>query len=94
MDDIKAEFSGTKKYIEERLEEECSKENISMDEVIFLFTYQEANSQHRKNTFYFVMLGFKAGMFSLELHLAMNVNRYSSELNPLSHDIYLRVIWI
>ena len=65
MDDIKAEFSGTKKYIEERLEEECSKENISMDEVIFLFTYQEANSQHRKNTFYFVMLGFKEGMFSL-----------------------------
>ena len=44
LDDIKAEFSGTKKYIEERLEEECSKENISMDEVNFLFTYQEANS--------------------------------------------------
>ena len=37
LDDIKAEFRGTKKYIEKRLEEECSKENISMDEVIFFY---------------------------------------------------------
>ena len=44
LNDVKEEYPGTKKCIEDRLEEECSKENISVDKVIFLFTYQEAKS--------------------------------------------------
>ena len=44
LNDVKGEYPATKKYIEDRLEEECSKENISVDEVIFLFTYWEAKS--------------------------------------------------
>ena len=70
------------------------KENISKESVIFLFTYQDAKSQHRKNIFYFVVLGFKAEMFSLELHLAKYDKRYCMKLNSLGYDIYLRVIWI
>ena len=44
LNDVKQEYPGTKKYIEDRLKEECFKENISVDEVIFLFTYREAKS--------------------------------------------------
>ena len=44
LNDVKEEYPRTKKNIEDRLEEECSKENISVDEVIFLFPYQEAKS--------------------------------------------------
>ena len=44
LNDVKEEYPRTKKYIEDRLEEECSKENISVDEVIFLFTSREAKS--------------------------------------------------
>ena len=44
LNDVKEEYPRTKKYIEDRLEEECSKENISVDEVIFLFTYRKAKS--------------------------------------------------
>ena len=44
LNDVKEEYPITKKYTEHRLEEECSKENISVDEVIFLFTYREAKS--------------------------------------------------
>ena len=47
-----------------------------------------------KNIFYFVVLGFKAEMFSLELHLAKYDKRYCMKLNSLGYDIYLRVIWI
>ena len=43
LNNVKQEYPGTKKYIEDRLEEECSKENISV-EVTFLFTYREAKS--------------------------------------------------
>ena len=42
LNDVKQEYLETK--IEDRLEEECSKENISADEVIFLITYREAKS--------------------------------------------------
>ena len=38
LNDVKQEYPGTNKYIEDHLEKECSKENISVDEVIFLFT--------------------------------------------------------
>ena len=42
LNDVKQEYLETK--IEDRLEEECSKEKISVDEVIFLITYREAKS--------------------------------------------------
>ena len=45
LNDVKQEYPGTKKYIGDRLEEEFSKENMSVDEVIFLFTYREAKSE-------------------------------------------------
>ena len=38
LDEVKAQFPETKEFIEDRLEQECSKENISVEEVIFLFT--------------------------------------------------------
>ena len=41
----------------------------------------------QKNTFYSVVLGFKAETFLQ--HLTKYV-----KLNSLSHDLYLRVIWI
>ena len=44
LNNVKGEYPATKKYIEDRLEEECSKENISVDEIIFLFTYWEVKS--------------------------------------------------
>ena len=43
LNDVKQEYLETK--IEDRLEEECSKEKISVDEVIFLITYREAKSK-------------------------------------------------
>ena len=44
LNDVKEEYPATKKYIEDRLEEDCSKENISIDEVLFFFTYWKAKS--------------------------------------------------
>ena len=41
---------------------------------------------------YSLVLGFKAERFSV--HLTKYAKRYSMKLNSLSHDIYLRVIWI
>ena len=35
LNDVKQEYPETKRYIEDRLEEECSKENISVNEVFF-----------------------------------------------------------
>ena len=44
LSNVKEEYTETKRCIEDRLEEECSKENISVNEVFFLFTYREAKS--------------------------------------------------
>ena len=60
LNGVKIQFLETKKFIEECLEQECLKENISVEEVIFLFTILEAQSWHRKNIFYFVVLDYKA----------------------------------
>ena len=40
----KPSFRKLMEFIEKRLEQECSKENISVEEVIFLFTSLEAKS--------------------------------------------------
>ena len=60
LNDVTAEFPETKEFIEEHLEQKYLKENISVDEVIFLFTSLEAKSQCRKFFFCFVVLGVKA----------------------------------
>ena len=46
----------------------------------------------QKNILHFLVLGFKVETFSL--HLTKYVKRHSMKLNSLSHDIYMRVIWI
>ena len=42
LNEIKVQFPKTKEFIEERLEQKFLKENISVEEVIFLFTSLEA----------------------------------------------------
>ena len=78
----------TKEFIDKRLEEECSKENMSVEEGGF-FTYLEAKSYH-KNIFYFVVLGFKAEMFLQ--HLTPHVKKYSMKLNLYLFACYLELV--
>ena len=52
---MKEEYPGTKKYIKDRHEEECSKENISVDKVIFLFTYHEAENYLAQKKNFFIL---------------------------------------
>ena len=44
LDEVKAEFLETAEFIDDRPEQECSKKNISVEEVIFLFTCLGAKS--------------------------------------------------
>ena len=44
LDAVKLNFPETTQFIEDCLEQECSKENISVYEVIFPFTSLEAKS--------------------------------------------------
>ena len=44
LDEVKVQFQETKQFIEECREQECLKENISADKVIFLRVYN-----HSKN---------------------------------------------
>ena len=41
---VKVQFPETKEFIEEHLEQKCLKENISVEEVIFIFTSLEAKN--------------------------------------------------
>ena len=59
LDEFKAEFPEAKKYIEERLEEECAKKNISVNKIIFLFTYWEAKSKALAQEKRFLFCGAK-----------------------------------
>ena len=62
LNEVSVEFSETKQFIEEHLEQKYLKENISVEEVIYFFlTSLEAKSLHSKYC--------KAGTFLLELHL-------------------------
>ena len=42
LDAVKLNFPETTQFIQDCLEQKCSNENISVDEVIFLFTNLEA----------------------------------------------------
>ena len=44
LNEVKVQFPETKEIIEVRLEQECLKENISVEEVVFLFTSLEAKN--------------------------------------------------
>ena len=44
QDEVKDQFPEFKELIDERLEQECSKKNTSVEEVIFVFTCLEAKS--------------------------------------------------
>ena len=73
LNEAKVRFLQSKEFIEERLEQECSKENISAEEVIFLFYMPRSNELAQKNIFYSLVLGFKAETFLLELYLVKYV---------------------
>ena len=51
LNEVKVQFSETKEIIEAQLEQECLKENISVEEGGFLFTSLEAKNSHRKTVF-------------------------------------------
>ena len=44
LEQIKNEFSETAEFIDDCLEQECSKENMTLEKVIFLFTCLKAKS--------------------------------------------------
>ena len=44
LNEVKVQFPETKEIIEARLEQECLKENISVEEGVFLFTSLEAKN--------------------------------------------------
>ena len=90
LDGAKLNFPETIQFNEDCLEQERSKENITVEEVIFFFFFFKKTGSKKlvqKNIFYFVVLGFKVERFSL--HLTKHV-----KINSLSYDIYFRVIWI
>ena len=47
LEEVKSYFLETAQFIEDCLQQECLKKNISVDEIIFLFTSLKAKSQHR-----------------------------------------------
>ena len=51
---VKTKYPETKQFIDDTMEEECQKEKISAEEVIF-FTSLKAKSQLRKIFFYFAV---------------------------------------
>ena len=94
VNEVKVQFPQTKEFIEERLEQECSKENVSTEKVIFLSYMPRSKKLAQKNNFYSIVLGFEAETFLLESYLAKYVKRYSMKLNSPGYDIYLRTNWI
>ena len=57
LNGVTAEFPETKEFIEERLEQKCAKENISVEEVTYIFGSLEAELQQKKH-FLFYSLRF------------------------------------
>ena len=86
LDEVKTKFSETVEFIDDGLEQECWKENIS-GRGNFSFYRPRSKKLVQQDILYYVVLGFKAETSSL--HLTKYVKLYS-----LGHDIYLRVIWL
>ena len=51
LEEVKTQFPETAEFIDDRLEQEYLKENMTAEEVIFLFTCLEAKSKHRETLF-------------------------------------------
>ena len=86
LEEINNDFPETAEFIDDRLEQDCSGENITVEEV-FSFYMPKIKKLAQRNIFYLIVLGFRAETFSL--YLTKHV-----KLNLPNHDIYLRVIWI
>ena len=86
LEEINNDFPETAEFIDDRLEQNCSWENITVEEVIFFYMLRIKKLAQR-NIFHFIVLGFRAETFSL--YLTEHV-----KLNLPNHDIYLCVIWI
>ena len=54
LEAVKEQFPDTKKFVEDLSDEECQKEKISMDEVIFFYK-SRSKELAQKNIFYFVV---------------------------------------
>ena len=76
LDEIKVQFLETKQFIEECIEQECLKENISAEEVIFFYNSRSKELAQKKHF----------------LFCSEYVKRYCIKLNSLGYNIYLRVI--
>ena len=76
LDAVTLNLPDTIQFIEDYLEQECSKENISVDEVIFYYI-PRSKKLAQKNISYFLALGFKAEKCSLHLTKYAK-GRYSS----------------
>ena len=95
LNEVTAEFPETIEFIEERLEHQSVPKKIYQWKRYFMFLQaQKKRGSAKKIIFYFVVLGFRAETFSLELDLTKHVKRYNIKLKFLGYDIYLRVIWI
>ena len=64
LEDVKNRFPETD-FIEEHIQEECSKENMSKEEVNFFLHITKQRVSTEKNISYLVVLSFKAEMFLL-----------------------------
>ena len=54
LDEVRIHFPDTKQFIEDSIDQECLKENISADEVIF-FCKSRRKELAQKNIFYFLV---------------------------------------
>ena len=92
LDLVEINFPDTTQFIKDCLEQECLKENISVDDDEICFYIPRSRTLAQKNISYSLVLDFKAEAFLLLL--TKYSKRYSMKLNLLSYDICLRVIWI
>ena len=82
---VKLNFPDIIQFINDCLAQDCSKENISVDGVIFYYK-KKKKKLAQKSISYSLVLGFKAEKFSL--HLTKYAKRYSMKLNSPNHDIF------
>ena len=82
LDAVKLNFPATIQFIEDCLEQDCSKKKTKNNSGSGNFSFYMPRSKK--------LPGFKAETFSLLL--AKYAKSYSMKLNSLSHDIYFCVI--
>ena len=71
LDEVKVQFPETKQFIEECIEQECLKENISAEEVIFFYNSRSKELAQKKHF----------------LFCSEYVKRYCIKLNSLGYNI-------